>query len=260
MMTELEERVKKVGETTAELGSNLQSVKPSLESLREEQERERNMLNEALKLLSTLISEHLDKPRNERLMESAIQTSPGLEESLSTILQDNKLEDTQLASASNNVEHSQVQVPPMDLNCVIGKKRKRTLRSHRGRKKRPLVLSQKRRRVSEENSQPIMTCNNRQNNSEPLCECSDLNMLPSRDILSPDCLITLNREVRSSEVAGCLITPFTCWSQDSNSSACLAGIKPILERLSAEPVTGTPVKHENFWQLFDMDCESDLGF
>ncbi|KAK2862066.1 hypothetical protein Q5P01_001599 [Channa striata] len=255
MMTELQERLKKGGDTTAELGSSFQSLKHSLESLREEQERERNMFEEALKLLRTLTAEHLDKPRTERVMESAIQTSPGLEESLSNILQDNKLENTQLALASHNLEHTDVEVPPPHLSCFIRKNR-----GHRRRKKRPLVLSQKRRCVSDENSQPIMTCNNKQNISDPLCERRDLNMPASQDSLSPDCLITLNREMRSSEAAGCLITPLSCWSQDSNTSTCLAGIKPILERLSDEPVTGTPVKHDNFWHLFGMDCDSVLGF
>lgn len=241
---------------TAEHGSDLQSLKNSLESLREEQERGRNMLEEALKLLSSLVSEHSAKPSPERLMDSAIQTSPGLEQSLSNILQHKKLEDTQLVCASQNLQHSQVEVPPQNTSCVIGK-RKSTLRSHRKRKKRPLVLSQRRRCISDENSQSFMNCNNI---SAPFCEHHDLNAVTSRDSKDPDCLITLNRDMRSSESAGCLITPLSCWSQDSNSSACLAGIKPILDKLSAESTTRMPVNHENFWQLFDMDCDSDVGF
>lgn len=249
----------KGGETAAEHDSNLQSLKNTLESLREEQERGRNMLEEALKLLSTLVSEHSTKPSSERIMNSAIQTSPGLEQSLSNILDDVNLEGTQFASASQNLQHTQVEVQPQDPSCVIGK-RKFTVRSRKRRKKRPLVLSHRRRCISDENSQLFMNCNNEQLISTPSCDHYDLNAVTTQDNVNKDCLITLNRDMRSSEAAGCLITPLSCWSQDSNSSASLAGIKPILEKLSAESTSGTPVKPENFWQLFDMDCDSDLGF
>ncbi|XP_033181857.1 interactor of HORMAD1 protein 1 isoform X2 [Anabas testudineus] len=163
VMTELEERLKKGGETAAEHDSNLQSLKNTLESLREEQERGRNMLEEALKLLSTLVSEHSTKPSSERIMNSAIQTSPGLEQSLSNILDDVNLEGTQFASASQNLQHTQVEVQPQDPSCVIGK-RKFTVRSRKRRKKRPLVLSHRRRCISDENSQLFMNCNNEQLN------------------------------------------------------------------------------------------------
>lgn len=247
----------KGGDATAEHNSNLQGLKNSLESLREEQERGRNMFEEALKLLSTLVSEHSAKPSSDRITDSAIQTSPGLEQSLSNILEDNKLEGTQLC-ASQNLQHTEAEVLPQVPSCSIGK-RKLTVRSHRRRKKRPLVLSQRRRCISDENSQLFMNCNNKQNISPPFCEHHDRNTVTTRDSLNPDCLITLNRDTRSSDAAGCLITPLSCWSQDSNSSVCLAGIKPILDKLSAESTSGTPMKHENFWQLLDMDCDSDLG-
>ncbi|XP_071351040.1 interactor of HORMAD1 protein 1 [Trachinotus anak] len=258
VMTNLEEKVKKSGDTTAELGSNLQSFKSSLESLREEQEREQNILEEALKLLSTLISEHSAKPSPQRLVDSAIQTSPGLEQSLSDILQDNKLEGTQPLCASYNLEHKQV--PPQDPSCSIGK-RKLFLRGHRRRKKRLLVLSQRSKHaVPDENGQSLMKCNKQQNGSAPLCEHHDLNTVTGRDSLKPDCLIPLNREKRSSEAARHIITPLSCWSQDSNSSACHTGIESILDKMSAESKTWTPVKPKGLWKLFDMDCDSDLGF
>ncbi|XP_044031475.1 interactor of HORMAD1 protein 1 isoform X2 [Siniperca chuatsi] len=258
MMTELEERVQKSGDTTAELGSNLQSIKSSLECLREEQERERNMLEEALKLLSTLVSEHSAKPSSERVMDGAVQTSPGLEKPFSNILQDNKLEGTQLTCMSTNLEHNQTEVPPQVPSYIVGKM-KFTPRGHRKRKKRPLVLSHRSKRsVTDENSQPLMNCNKQPNVSMPLCECRDMNPVTCQDSLNPDCLIPLNRETRSI-AAGCFITPLSCWSQDSNSSVCLAGIEPILEKLSAETKTGTPAKPKGLWQLFDMDCDSDLG-
>ncbi|KAM7402175.1 hypothetical protein PAMP_017439 [Pampus punctatissimus] len=230
------------GDTTAELISSVQSLKNSLERLRKEQERERSMLEEALKLLNTLVLEHLAKPSPGKVMDSVSQTS---------VVQDNKLEGTQFTSTSYNLEHKQVEVPPQDLSCIIGK-RKSTLRGISRRKKRPLVLSQRSKHtVSHENSQPVINCNKQQNISRPLCERHDLNS--SRGSLRPDCLIQ-NRENRSSEVSGCFITPLSCWSQDSNSSACITGIEPILDK------PGTPVKPESFWQLFGMDRDSDIGF
>lgn len=239
------------GETTAELGSNLQSIKNSLECLREDQKRERNLVEEALKLLNTLVNEHSAKPTSERVMDIAIQTSPGLEQPFSNILPDNKLEDTQLTRVSQNLGHNQAEVPPQDPSHIIGK-RKFTLRGHR-RKKRPLVLSQRSKHtVTDENCQSLMNCDKQQNVSE-------LNTVPSQDSLSPDCLKRPNRE-RRSIAGGCFINPLSCWSQDSNSSVCLPGIEPILEKLSAESRTGTPAKPEGLWQLFDMDSDSVLGF
>lgn len=227
------------GDSTTEIGSSVQSLKTSLEGLREEQERERSALEEALKLLNALVSEHPAKPSPGKVMDSASQTSPG---------QDNKLESTQFTSTSCNLECNQVEILPQDPSCIIGK-RKSTSRGIRRRRKRPLVLSQRRKRtVSDENSQPVMNCNKQQN---------DLNMVTSQDSLKPDSLMPLNKETRSSDAAGCFITPLSCWSQDSNSSACLTGIEPILEKLSAESKAGTP---ESFWQLFDMDCDCDIGF
>ncbi|XP_073323778.1 interactor of HORMAD1 protein 1 [Pagrus major] len=259
-MTELEEMVQKSGDVSSTFDSNLQSLKSSLESLGEEQEREKQMLEDALKLLCTLVSEHSVKPCPERVMDSAIQTSPGLEQSFSNILQDNKLEGTQPTSMTQNLEHNQVKVPPQGTRCLIGKG-KLTLRGHRKRKKRPLVLSQRsKHRVTDENSQPLLNCDKQQNVSAPLCERRDLNTVTSQDsAVNPDRVPPVNRE-RKSVAAGCFITPLSCWSQDSNSSVCHPGIEPILEKLSAESRTGTPVKPEGLWQLFDMDGDSFLGF
>ncbi|XP_035487760.2 interactor of HORMAD1 protein 1 isoform X2 [Scophthalmus maximus] len=259
-MTELEESGKKSADTTAELGSNLQSLKSSLESLREEQERERNMLAEALKLLSTLVSEHSAKHSPQRGMSSTVQASLGPEQSLSNILLHNKLESTQLTCTSHNREHKPIEVPPQKPGGSIRKK-KLALKGNGRRRKRPLVLSQRSKRtVSDENSPSLMNYNKVQNVATPLGERCDLNTVTSQDSLNPDCLSMLCRETRSSKAAGGLITPFTCWSQDSSSSMCLAGIEPILEKLSAESKPGTPMKPEGLWQLFDMDRHSDFGF
>lgn len=215
------------------------------------------MLEEALKLLSTLVSEHSAKQSPERVTGSAIQTSPGLEQPLSSdILQDNKLEGTPFTHKSYNLEHNQA-VHPQGPSSIIGKK-KFPLRGHRMRKKRPLVVSQRRKRTSE-NSQPLVNCDKYHRGTTPLCERRDPNTVASQDGLNPDGLMQPNREMRSI-AKGCFITPLSCWSQDSNSSACLTGVESVLEKLSAESRTATPVKREGLWQLFDMDCDFDLGF
>lgn len=229
-------------DTTAQLDSSVQSFKKNLQCLGEEQEKEQGVLDEVLKLLNALVSEH-SKPSPGKVMDSASQTSPCL---------GNKLEDTQFTSY--NVERSQVEVPPQDPSRIIGKRKSTSRGTRRRYKKRPLVLSQ--RSKSDENSQPVMKCHKNQSVSAPWRGHHDLNRITSQENFQPDRRIPRKREARSSNAAGCFITPLSCWSQDSSSSACLAGVEPIIENLSAE----TPVEPESFWQLFDMNCDSDIGF
>ncbi|XP_033995001.1 interactor of HORMAD1 protein 1 [Trematomus bernacchii] len=245
LMAELEDKMQKACYTTVAFGSNLQGLKDDLGCLREEQERERNMLEEALKLLSTLVSEHSAKASSERVTDSANQTSPELEQSFSNILQENKLEGTQLICKSYNRERNQAQVPPQ--GGIIGK-RKVPQRGQRKCRKRPLVLSQRSKgTVTNENSQPLKG----QHVTTPRCERRDPNMVPRRDHLVLERRILPTRKVRSI-AEGCYITPLSCWSQDSNSS--------IFAKPSAESKAVTPVRPEGLWQLFDIDGSSDLGY
>ncbi|CAJ1050688.1 interactor of HORMAD1 protein 1 isoform X1 [Xyrichtys novacula] len=253
--TELEERMLKSGESTTELGLNLQSLKKSLECLRVDQEKERNMMEEALKLLSALVAEHSARPSTEGAVDSAIQTSPGLDQQVSISLQENKLENTQLSCMSNNFDHSQAEVLPQVPGRIIGK-RKFLPRGHGRRKKRPLVISQRSKHaVTDENSQSNINCNKQQNISLPLCERYDTNNINNQDCRISGCLKPLNKEPRS-KAWGCAITPFSSWSQDSSSSVCLVGNEPLLEKPSAESKTATPVKLQSLWQLFDIDSDS----
>ncbi|XP_068170416.1 interactor of HORMAD1 protein 1 [Antennarius striatus] len=227
----LEERVQKHDSTTATLCSNLQSLKNDLQCLKKEQMREQTLVEEALELLSTLVSEQSANPTSVIKMENASQTSPGLEVPLYNVLQDNKLEST----LSNYIEHNKPEVPPKDVSSNIGR-RKFTLKRHRRPKKRPLVLSEKSKfKVRADNGQHLMTT-----------ETFKENLIPNN-------LNSSKREVGSNP-AGCVITPLSCWSQDSNNSASLLGI------FSAESRTATPLKTEGLWQLFDMDYDSLSGF
>ncbi|XP_041672846.1 interactor of HORMAD1 protein 1 [Cheilinus undulatus] len=247
--TELEEKVKKGGEHSAELCSNLKCLKKSLDCMSKEQERERNMLEEVLKLISTLASERSSKPSAKGMVDSAIQTSPGLDQQISNTLQNNQLEATQLTRESNNLEGNQTSFVLQNPSRIYVKK-KFTPTAHRRHKKRPLVPSRRNNQpVMDENSQPLLNRNKKQN---VLCERYDINTLNNQDAPNPSCRKPLQKETRS-KVEGRVIMPLNCWSQDSSSSLCPVGIDPILEMLSAESWTGTPVKQEGLLQLFDMD-------
>ncbi|KAM8915031.1 interactor of HORMAD1 protein 1 isoform 2-T3 [Spinachia spinachia] len=242
MITGLEATAQKSSETTAELCSNLQSLKNSLQSLREEHERERNMLEQALKLLSTLVSEHSAKHSLKRVRDNAIQTSPELQP---------QFEGTHFRGASPNTEHDKAEVPPQRPSHTA--KRKYSLRSHKTRKKQPLVLSQRSKCTdAKENRNPLKSCGRQPNVSTSLDERQDPNAVTSAESDNPDCLQMPNTEMKSI-AEGCFITPLSCWSQDSNSSVCTAGLEPVLEKMSSESKRRIPVTPEGLWQLFDFD-------
>lgn len=221
----------------------MQSLKSSLEGLREEQGRQGHMLEEVLKLLGVLVSEHSAKPQTEGKMDSAIQTSPAPEESVSSIQHD-KLEGTQCTSASYNLEQNQGEVPRH-----LAGKQKFALRRQSRLKKRPLVLSQRSNcAVSDENRQPLVDYSKQQKS-----ESCDVSMMSSKGRVGAGSPMPISKETRSNEAAGCFMTPLSCWSQDSGSSVGLTEIEPILEKLSAEP--GSPVKPGGFWQLFDSELD-----
>lgn len=208
------------------------------------------MISEALKLLNTLVNnEHSAKATSERVLDNAVQTSPVLDEPFGNILLNNKFQNTDLTSQSNNLEKYQAEVPPQCPTRVTGwKKFSRRERVH---KKRPLVLSKRRKHiVINENHQPLMNIHKQDNTGKTIT---------TQGSLSSDSLKHMNKE-KPSPAAGCFITPLSCWSQDSNSSACIQEIDPILEKLSAEYKKATPAKSEGLWQLFDMESDSIIGF
>ncbi|XP_028260981.1 interactor of HORMAD1 protein 1 [Parambassis ranga] len=253
VLTELEEKVQKNEDTAAKLDLHLQGLKDSLECIREEHIRERDMLEEALKLLNTLISEQSAKGSTDRVMDSAIQTSPGLQQSMS-ILQDNKLEGTQLTCVSDNLEQSQVEVPPKkSSNNTMN--RGFTVKCIRRRKKRSPAPSQ-RSKCTDENRRPLMNCNKQPKVSTSLREHRDLRAT-SRDTRNPGSVMPLNWETKLSETAGCYITPANGWSQDSSSSICLHGIEPILEKLSSSESKIDPIKPIGMLELCEINYDSD---
>ncbi|XP_014912398.1 interactor of HORMAD1 protein 1 [Poecilia latipinna] len=247
VMTELEEKLKKNGETTSELATQLKSLKSNLECLRGEQEREQKMLEEALKLLNSLVPKPSDKPSPKSVSDSAIQTSPEQEQSVHNILQSSQSEGTQLPNVTLNkcnLKH-QGETSTQGHRRVFGKRRL----NQKGQryKKRPLVLSQRRKQfVPDENTEPVNPCKKSQKTSTPLYEIRDQNTLADQQNLSSGSLTPGKRGSRSGVAVGCFMNPPSCWSQDSNSSECLAAIEPILEMLS-------PVKQGDLWELFDSE-------
>lgn len=176
-------------------------------------------------------------------MDISIQTSPTL---FSEALHHNSLEATKLTCVSRSLGHNQSKILPHDRSH---RRRKLSPRCQK-RKKRPLVLSQ-RSKHTDENCRPESNCNKQQ--KVPQCK-----IVTNQDSVGIDCLKQPKRD--RSRAGGCLITPLSCWSQDSNSSLCLQGMEPILEKLPAESRTGTTAKPAGLWQLFDMDSDSVLGF
>uniref|UniRef100_A0A3Q2TDV9 Coiled-coil domain containing 36 n=1 Tax=Fundulus heteroclitus TaxID=8078 RepID=A0A3Q2TDV9_FUNHE len=250
VMTELEDKLQKNEDSTAGLETQLKNLSKSLECLREEQEREQRMLEEALTVLSSLIPKPSDKPSPKATTDSAVQTSPERHQSVPYILENSQTDCTQLPQE------------PYDLKCQAGTSLQLHSRFHgkrrlkpnsQRRKKRPLVVSQRRNQsVPDENVKPKKP---QITSGSFHAECGR-STLADQQNLHAGSLTPAKRGSRSGGGAGRFITPLSCWSQDSNSSECLAALDPILEKLSAESKSGAPEEHPGFWELFD----SDLGF
>lgn len=217
------------------------------------------MLEEALKLLNSLVSKHSAKPSSKPVMDCAIQTSPKLEQPVLSSLQESQLEDSQLTSSSLNVKERQVETSLQVHRPIFGKRRgcRRT--------KRALVLPKKstgKLSGSKENVHTVKKCIKSQKMSKALHEHCEPNVSVIQDC--PENLVPVIKGSRlqlehpkqpPGEAAGCFITPLSGWSQDSNSSDCLALIEPILEKLSAESKVASPAKDGGLWQLFDSDLD-----
>lgn len=186
-------------------------------------------------------------------MDSAIQTSPGLVQSMS-ILQDNKLEGTQLTCVSDNLKQGQVEVPPKK-GSNITMNRGFTVKHIRRHKKRSPAPSQS-SKCTDENSRPLMNCNKQPKVSTSLREHRKLRAT-THDTCNPGSVMPLNRENKLSEAAGCYITPASCWSQDSSSSLCLHGIEPILEKLLSSESKIDPIKPIGILELCEINYDSD---
>lgn len=227
------------------LAANLESIKNSLECLREDRKRKQSMVDEALKLLNVLVEKNSVRAAAVRVMDTAAQTSPEFVRPVCDKLPENKLNDTQRKCVWHKLE------PPQCTTQSIGRK-KLSLKGHRSQK-RPLVLSQGSKcSVADENRPPLRTCVKQQKVCKPIT-------VPQQDSIVPGRVKGESRRSRGGR--GSLLTPLSCWSQDSNSSLCPEmDLIPISGKLSSESPTGTPPHPAGLWQLFDMDSDSLLGF
>lgn len=233
------------GEAAADLSSSLEKLNNKLEYLREDQKREQNLIEEALKQLSTFVIEHSAKPVTTRVMDVAIQTSPVQEHLVSDVLCHNKRQATKLTCVSNNLGHNQTKVLPKDPRPTV-RKRKDPPRSQKHTRK-PRLLSQRNKHiVTDENCRPENNYNKQQN------------MFTGKEVINQDSVCPhciQHQTMYKSKARSCLISPFTCWSQDSK---CVQKMDPIMEKLSAGSRSGTPGSPRGPWQWFDMNSDSDL--
>nr|XP_057932632.1 interactor of HORMAD1 protein 1 isoform X2 [Doryrhamphus excisus] len=215
---------------STELGSNMQS---DVEHLRKEHEKTRlnheSMLEEALRLLNTLVSEHSAKLCPGKVTDTAMQTSPGQDEGIE-VAQDSHISHKQRPAAV----------------VRIGKSTSRVSRK-RKKERAPVPPQRSNLTVYDENSQPLINGIKQQNRSRPLCSASDVNQVSSRSSFQP------NTKGRSTEAAGCFITPLSFWSQESNNSDILKCVSPNLEKASTESNAGAAMPPDALWRLFDMD-------
>lgn len=240
------------GGASAEMGSLVQGFQKNLEALREEHEREQNMLQEALRLLSTLVYKHSTQPDPVRVTDSAVQTSPGLIQPFSSLQQNNQLEHSQVTLSQP--EHSQLAVPSLDHwdSCITAESRA-SLRGRKRNRRRALVPPQRSNgSIWDENTQP-QTKRIKPEVATPLKQLNSLKRMASPKL---DPRIGYNRESRSNKSTAGHVTPFSMWSQDSSSSVCI-GIEPSSERLSIGPKIKITENTKGFWQLFDISCDSD---
>lgn len=206
------------------------------------------MIEEVLKLLSTFVNEHSAKPIMKRVMDVAIQTSPVQEHLVSDILCHNKREAMKLTRMSNKLGHNRSKVLPKDPRPTV-RKRKDPPRSQKNTRK-PLLLSQRNKHipVPDENCHPEKNFNKQQKT------------FPGKEVINQDSVCPhyiKHQTMDKSKAMSCLISPFTCWSQDSLNSHCVQKMEPVMEKLSGSR-SGTPVSPRGPWQWFDMNSDSEF--
>ncbi|XP_061641316.1 interactor of HORMAD1 protein 1 isoform X3 [Phyllopteryx taeniolatus] len=220
---QIHETLTKNGDSSTEFAANMRS---DVDCLRREQEeassKQESMLEEALQMLNALVSEHPGKLCSVKVTDKAMQTSPGQDKG------------TQMAQNSCTPDS---QVPDLDI-AVKMRKKKPTSRYRR----RPLVRHRSNHIVVEENSQPVMDCSKQRNVSRPLRQSPGLSKVSAH---GPESLVQSNTKSRSSETAGCFITPLSCWSQESSGSE-----SPRKVNCSSEIVLRDSSPPDALWQLF----------
>ena len=231
----------------------MHGLEKSLEALRQEHVRGNKRLEEAMQLLSTLVSNHSTRNSCGGVVDSAIQTSPGLVQPFFKVQLDSQPvgqvppccqpECTQKSDVSS--WHPR--------GSSITENSKPSQRGHRRTRRRPLLIPKRRKStIWDENSQPLIEGTKKEHVSSLLKEiCNEAATACHKGVS----VIHHNGDCRSNEGIKAFVSPFSPWSQDSSSSVCVAGIEPTIE--PAEPKREIHEKARGLWQLFDIHCDSD---
>ncbi|KAM8867695.1 interactor of HORMAD1 protein 1 [Synchiropus picturatus] len=220
-MGEFDMKIQKSKDVTIGLAQTIESLKGTIESLKQDHMQDVKKLEEASKLLSPVASECLAKPAKVVMVDTAVQKSPVMDKGLVIsphILPSNN-------HKQNDPQGRRASIPQM-----------RSLKAIRKRKSRPLVLwNRKQHCVSDENNPSVV--------SKPLMKStlqSDQNHFNKAGT---------THGLPGSKPTGCFMTPLSCWSSDSDHYVSI----PV--RLPDQVQTVSQLRSESLCNLFDSDSE-----
>ncbi|CAL8340607.1 unnamed protein product [Lota lota] len=250
MLTNIKDKLLETGSATTELGSYVHGLVKSLEALKQDHVRGKQHLEEAVQLLSTLVSNHSSGNSCGRVVDSAIQTSPGLGQPSFKVEPDSQPEGEgpPCCQPESTLQSDVSSWKPQS----TAEQRKPSQRGARRTRRRPLVIPKGRKStVWDENSQPLVN-SIKKDVSSPLKEiCKEATTACCKGVS----VIHHNGDRRSNKGLKGFVAPFSPWSEDSSSSVCVVGVETTVQ--PAEPRREIPEKARGLWQLFDIHCESD---
>ena len=226
----------------------MHGLEKGLEALKQDYVRGNHHLEEAVQLLSTLVSNHSARKSCGGVADSAIQTSPGLGQPSLKVQPDSLPEGTgPLCCQPESTQPSDVS--SWNPRSTAGPRKP----PRRAPRRRPLGIPKGRKRtIWDENSQPPVNSIKEETLSplKKICKEAATARCQGVPVFHP------NGGGRSNKGLKAFVAPFSPCSEDSSSSVCVAGIEITLK--PAEPEGEMPEKGRGLWQLFDMHCESDF--
>ncbi|CAL8257190.1 unnamed protein product [Arctogadus glacialis] len=252
MLSNIEGKLLETGLATRELGSYVHGLEKGLEALKQDHVRGNHHLEEAVQLLSTLVSNHSARKSCGGVADSAIQTSPGLGQPSLKVQPDSLPEGTgPLCCQPESTQPSDVS--SWNLRSTAGPRKPPRRAPRRRPLRRPLGIPKGRKRtIWDENSQPPVNSIKEETLSplKKICKEAATARCQGVPVFHP------NGGGRSNKGLKAFVAPFSPFSEDSSSSVCVAGNEITLK--PAEPEGEMPEKGRGLWQLFDMHCESDF--
>lgn len=204
-----------------------------------------------MQLLSTLVANHSTRNSCGGVVDSAIQTSPGLVRPFVKVQPDSQLEGHVPPCCQPQCTQQSDVSSWHPRGSSIAENSKSSQRGHRRTRRRPLLIPKRRKStICAENSQLLIEAI-KKDVSSPLKEICNEAAAAHRKGVS----VIHRNGARRANGRKALVSPFSPWSQDSNSSVCVAGTEPTIE--PPQPKREIPEKARGLWQLFDMHCDSD---